>query len=74
MSKRLIRVFNPQLSESIPSLVGMEMNVVLLDGNTAFGRLESFSPDDIVLRDLRNHKHTMPLAAIEELIYDHKVE
>jgi|AntAceMinimDraft_5_1070358.scaffolds.fasta_scaffold80739_2 hypothetical protein len=74
MSKRLIRVFAPQLTEQIPTLIGLEVNVVLLDGNTAFGRLESSTTGDLVLRDLRNHKHPLLLSAIEEIVYDERVD
>lgn len=74
MSKRLVRVFAPQLAEQISALIGLEVNVVLLDGNTAFGRLESSTASGLVLRDLRNHGHLVLLSAIEEIVYDKRVD
>jgi hypothetical protein len=70
MSKRLVRVFAPQLPARLPDLLTREVNVVLFNGNTYFGYLVSHTENKLQMRDLRGHEHYFELSEIEEIVYD----
>jgi hypothetical protein len=70
MSKRLIRISVPSILDSLPGLMNQELNVVLYNGQTFFGRLVSFSTLGLRLCDLRSHMHEIELTDIEEIILD----
>ncbi|MBU1820751.1 MAG: hypothetical protein KKG00_04460 [Bacteroidetes bacterium] len=70
MSKRLVRVFAPQLPARLPHLLAREVNVVLFNGNTYFGYLVSHAEMTLLLRDLRGHEHNFAMSEIAEVIYD----
>lgn len=70
MSKRLVRIFSPQLKELLPSLMNRELNIVLYNGRTFFGRLEANNLQLLTLKDLRGHQHNFAFTDIQEVIYD----
>ena len=70
MSKRLIRISSNDVFASLESLLRTEINVVLDNGNTHFGKLESFDKAQLLLRDTRNHSHKIPLSGLYEIVYD----
>jgi small nuclear ribonucleoprotein (snRNP)-like protein len=70
MSKRLIRISSKDIFASLESLLRTEINVVLDNGNTHFGKLESFDMKHLLLRDTRNHPHEIQLAGLYEIVYD----
>lgn len=74
MSKRLIRIFAPELPDRLATLAGTELNVILYRGNAIFGVLESHDNHTLLLRDFRYHPHRLPLADIVEIIYDQKAK
>ena len=72
MGKRLTRLFAPDLPQRLPELMGYELNVVLYSGHTHLGELKAYAEQQVTLRDARDHRHVIPLAEIEAIIYDQK--
>jgi len=72
MSKRLIRTFAPSISHLLPKILFQEAHVVLRNGNTIFGYLQSFSGSVVKIKDLRSHQHEIQLGDIEEIVQDHR--
>ena len=70
MSKRLIRISSQDILATLESLLRREINVVLDNGNTHFGKLESFTKEHLLLRDTRNHIHNIVLSGLYEIVYD----
>jgi small nuclear ribonucleoprotein (snRNP)-like protein len=73
MSKRLIRIFAPQLPDRLPGLLEQEVSVVLRNGKTFFGYLDSHTSHKLILRDLRGHEHPIELSEIEVVVLDRTV-
>lgn len=70
MSKRLVRISTANIFQSLDKLVKREINVILQNGNTHFGKLASFTKEQLVLTDTRNHPHQLPLSELYEIVYD----
>jgi len=70
MSKRLVRIASGKLSPMLDQLKTLEINAVLQNGNTLFGKLVSFTADHIVVEDFRSHSHNLRIADIYEIVYD----
>ncbi|GAB2777233.1 hypothetical protein GCM10027275_20290 [Rhabdobacter roseus] len=72
MGKRLTRLFAPDLALRLPKLNGYVLHVVLYSGHTHLGELVSCAEGSLSLRDARDHRHTIPLADIDTIIYDQR--
>ncbi len=70
MGKRIIRV--PATAEALAQLNGIQLNVVLRNGVTYFGRLVSQQNQELILEDGLLRQHRYPLEQIAEIIYDLK--
>ncbi|MCF2487441.1 hypothetical protein [Dyadobacter sp. CY347] len=70
MSKRLIRISSKDIFASLEKLLKIEINAVMDNGNTHFGKLESFTKENLLIRDTRNHAHLIPLPSLYEIVYD----
>jgi len=70
MSKRLIRISAKDIYSSLEKLLKIEINAVTDNGNTHFGKLESFTKEQLLIRDTRNHAHLIPLPSLYEIVYD----
>ncbi len=70
MSKRLIRIFQPDLSERSSELVNREINVILKSNQTFFGHCWKIENQIIFIKDLRKHAHNLAFTQIESVIYD----
>lgn len=70
MGKRLIRIFQNQIAQQLPGLVGEEMNVILKNGVTLHGRIYRFDSSTLFLKDLLGRPHTIRLSDMEELVLD----
>ncbi|NIJ52159.1 hypothetical protein [Dyadobacter arcticus] len=70
MSKRLIRLGSEKIHAALNGLLTHEINAVLQNGNTYFGKLVSFTSDYLILNDKRSHPHHLALADLYEIIYD----
>ncbi|WAC12384.1 hypothetical protein [Dyadobacter pollutisoli] len=70
MSKRLVRISTANIFPSLDKLVKREINVILQNGNTHFGKLASFTKERLILTDTRNHPHELALSELYEIVYD----
>ncbi len=70
MSKRLIRVFQPDLVNRSAELVNRDINVVLKSNQTFFGHCWKIENNILFLKDLRKHAHNLAFSQIESVIYD----
>ncbi len=70
MSKRLVRLFSAHLPDQINTLTGIDLHVVLYDGNTAFGRLKNYTPESFNLVDLRGYIHSFRFTEVEVILYE----
>ncbi|WP_234733346.1 hypothetical protein [Tellurirhabdus bombi] len=70
MGKRLIRIRAANLLEQTARLTGTEVNLVFLDGRTLHGRLTAVQESQLSLRDNIGHRHTVPVAEIDEVVFD----
>jgi hypothetical protein len=70
MSKRLIRIFQPALTERSAELVNREVNVVLKSNQTFFGVCWKIENQILFLKDFRQHAHNLAFTQIESVIYD----
>jgi sRNA-binding regulator protein Hfq len=70
MGKRLIRIFQNQIAQQLPVLVGEELNVILKNGVTLHGRINRFDSSTLLLKDLLGRPHTIRLADVEEVVLD----
>ncbi|WP_439584095.1 hypothetical protein [Dyadobacter bucti] len=70
MSKRLIRITSQAIYPSLDKLLKVEINAVMQNGNTIFGKLHSFTEDQLVLLDTRSHPHQLLLNDLFEIVYD----
>jgi small nuclear ribonucleoprotein (snRNP)-like protein len=70
MSKRLVRISSVNIFPSLDKLIEKEINAVLQNGNTHFGKLASFTEQQLILTDTRNHSHQLALSELYEIVYD----
>lgn len=70
MGKRLIRLFQPGLSDHATELLNREINVVLKSNQTFFGRCWKIENHILFLKDQRKHSHSLAFTQIESVIYD----
>ncbi|MEO6282880.1 MAG: hypothetical protein ABIN80_13235 [Dyadobacter sp.] len=73
MSKRLVRISTANIFPALEKLIKQEINVILQNGNTHFGKLASFTKEKLILTDTRNHSHQLTLSELYEIVYDHAV-
>jgi small nuclear ribonucleoprotein (snRNP)-like protein len=73
MSKRLVRISTANIFPALEKLIKQEINVILQNGNTHFGKLASFTKEQLILTDTRNHSHQLALSELYEIVYDHAV-
>lgn len=70
MSKRLFRIAAQAVYPYLDRLLKVEINAVMRNGNTVFGKLDSFTKDHITLLDTRSHPHQLLLSDLFEIVYD----
>ena len=70
MSKRLIRIKPAELTTAMNKLQKFSINVVLSDGNTLFGKVNSVGGDHFMLKDTRDHLHLVKFGDVYEIVYD----
>ena len=70
MSKRIIRVNPKNAFLKLEKITGTQVNAVLKDDRTYFGKLISINSQFLVLSDTRNHLHQLELSGIYEIVYD----
>ncbi|WP_428662270.1 hypothetical protein [Runella sp.] len=72
MGKRLIRVFQSELSARAAELLNREINVVLKSNQTFFGHCLKIENQLLFLKDQRMHDHTLAFTQIDLVVYDHE--
>ncbi|GGG25672.1 hypothetical protein [Pontibacter amylolyticus] len=71
MGKRQIRINRNQLADHLPDLLQQQtVQVVLRTRVVVQGVLQHVLAEELELLDGRRHKHTIPVAEVEEVIYD----
>jgi sRNA-binding regulator protein Hfq len=70
MGKRQIRIFEEQIIEKLPTFLQREMNLILKNGVTLHGKIETFDNTKIKFKDSIHRKHFIPLMDIEEIVLD----
>lgn len=68
MSKRLMRINSKDAFLKLEE--GTEINAVLQNGRTYFGRLESVTPTHLFLVDTRGHQHEIFISDLYEIVFD----
>lgn len=70
MSKRLMRIRGSEIYPFSEKLLGFDVNAVMQNGNTHFGKLESLTQNHLLIRDPRNHPHNLAVTDLYEIVYD----
>lgn len=70
MSKRLIRLSTTEVLANVTKLQDRDVNVVVGNGQTYFGKFIGCSESILVMKDFRSHEHHLPVNSIEKIIYD----
>jgi antitoxin component of MazEF toxin-antitoxin module len=70
MAKRMVRIFPNAFYEELGLLVGREVNVILNNNQTIFGRVIGVESAHLLLQDLRFHRHRPHFDNIAEVLYD----
>lgn len=70
MSKRLVRLNPDAVFSELGNVTGLEVNAVLRNGLTYFGKIKSVTSDYLVLSDARSHLHKIAISDLYEIIYD----
>lgn len=66
----MTRLSAAKVYPSLQSLLAHKINAVLSNGNTVFGKLTSFGPDQFTLEDTRGHHHRLLISELYEIVYD----
>ena len=74
MGKRQTRIFRRDIPQQAAALTGTEANILLDSQATLHGIILEISADNLVLRDMRLKKHTVPLSQISEIMVDKAAE
>jgi hypothetical protein len=70
MGKRLFRVFAKEIPARINTLLGIDLNLVLVNKSTIHGKILRCTNSEAVVEDFMQKKHTIRVADIIEIIYD----
>ena len=74
MGKRQMRIFQRDILPQAASLIGKEANVVLSNHATLHGVVLDITDNNLIIRDMRLKKNTVPLAQISEVTLDYTAE
>lgn len=72
MSKRLVRIASSDILSKLAKSDGVELNAILQNGNTCFGKQVSIDANFLTMLDTRQHTHKLAIADIFEIVYDLK--
>ncbi len=70
MGKRLVRIFNKDISAKISTIIDKEVNLVLKNNTTLHGIITNSENNIFKIKDMLNKKHVVTLDDIVEIIYD----
>lgn len=74
MGKRQIRIDEKELSEKLPDLLGIEMNLILKNDVTLHGKILKIKAQQIQFKDSVLRTHWLNIAELAEVILDKKTE
>ena len=74
MGKRLKRIFRAQLQQEQNSFMGREASVVFQDARTLHGRVKALEGEELLVQDMRQKLHRLPIAGITELVLDFEAD
>lgn len=69
-----MRIFQRDILPKASSLTGKEANVVLSNHATLHGVVLEISGSNLIIKDMRLKKHTVPLEQISEITLDYTAE
>ncbi|CAG4992041.1 hypothetical protein DYBT9275_00881 [Dyadobacter sp. CECT 9275] len=70
MSKRIIRVSGKKIIPAVSKIKGSMLTAVLSNGQTFYGKLDSWSENSLVLSDQRQHRHSFSINELYEVVFD----
>lgn len=70
MSKRLVRIYPKNVFDKLRKEAGLEVNAVMQNGRTYFGKIDSLTVDHLSISDTRDHLHKLALSELFEVVYD----
>ncbi len=70
MSKRIVRIPGKDLPQVAEKITGLNVNIVLLTGDSYLGVFGGADSRRLRLRDHRGHKHEFALDSVESVIFD----
>ncbi len=72
MGKRLTRIFEPEISLVLESLLNRELSIILKNNLTLHGKIKAINGDSILFYDLIFKKHSIAISTITEIITDYR--
>jgi hypothetical protein len=72
MGKRQIRIFARDISRQLPTLIGQEVNILLINGIVFHGVIKQSSGSGLTMKDMLGRKHTLATESISEIILDNE--
>jgi hypothetical protein len=70
MGKRQVRIFRQDLALRLPETLHREVHLILTGNRVFKGTVSGFSDVSLCILDGRRREHNLPMAEIEELVYD----
>lgn len=70
MSKRLIRIYPKNVFDKLRNEIGLEVNAVMQNGRTYFGKIDSVTENHLNISDTRDHLHQLAISDLYEVVYD----
>jgi hypothetical protein len=70
MGKRLVRIFNKDITANFNTIIDKEVNVIMKNNSTLHGIITKSENNIFKIKDMLNNKHEVTLDDIVEIIYD----
>ncbi len=70
MGKRLIRIFEAEIPEKLPTLLGEKIHLILKNDVTLHGKILKIEKKFLRFQDMILRKHTIPIADLAQIIKD----
>lgn len=70
MGKRLVRIFEAEIPSQIPSLLNLELNLILKNNLTLHGKIIQLKNTEILFQDMLYKKHKIMVSSVSEIIFD----
>ena len=74
MGKRLIRIFDSEITEKIQSLVDIEINLILKNDVTLHGKITQADKLNIQFKDSIRRIHKIKLTEIAEIVLEKEAD